>query len=453
MPISSPGLGSGLDVTSIVSQLMEVERQPLVRLDGQEALVQAEISAYGNLKGGLSSMQSSLTKLQDALTFQSTSAASSDSAVLDVSSDTDAVTSSYSVTVNRLAQQHKLGSSEFASTASFGGSAGDVLTLIVGAKSFTLDLSSAKTLSEIQEAINVDGNQTGLTAGLITGDSGNQTLVLTSGDTGYDKRVQLSFGGMLDANTFNFSMLNRDADNQLLATENELDASLSIDGVAITRGSNKITDAVEGLTFTLNQVGQASASVTRDSDTAVSAVEEFIATHNALKEQISSLSGAGLSGGILRSIDSLMRGALNSALSGLGEYSYISELGVTSDSETGKLQLDSELFVAALEENPNSVIGFFSNEDNGFSYRLDAQLEGFLQSGGTLDSIIASANSRVDGIERSREALQRRMATVEQRYLRQFGALDTLLASLSTTSEYLTTQLDAISKISLRNDN
>ena len=225
MPISSPGLGSGLDVTSIVSQLMEVERQPLVRLDGQEALVQAEISAYGNLKGGLSSMQSSLTKLQDALTFQSTTAASSDSAVLDVSSDTDAVTSSYSVTVNRLAQQHKLGSSEFASTASFGGSAGDVLTLIVGAKSFTLDLSSAKTLSEIQEAINVDGNQTGLTAGLITGDSGNQTLVLTSGDTGYDKRVQLSFGGMLDANTFNFSMLNRDADNQLLATENELDAS------------------------------------------------------------------------------------------------------------------------------------------------------------------------------------------------------------------------------------
>jgi len=156
---------------------------------------------------------------------------------------------------------------------------------------------------------------------------------------------------------------------------------------------------------------------------------------------------------MLRSIESLMRGVLNNGLSGLGEYSYISELGVTSDSETGRLQLDSEQLVAALEENPDSVIGFFSDEDNGFSYRLDGQLEGFLQSGGTMDSIIDSANGRVSSIEHSREVIERRLESVEQRFLRQFGALDTLMASLTTTSEYLSTQLDAISNISLRDNN
>ncbi|MCP5407727.1 MAG: flagellar filament capping protein FliD [Chromatiaceae bacterium] len=453
MPISSPGLGSGLDVTSIVSRLMEVERQPLLRLNQQEARVQGAISAYGALKGGLASVQSSLAKLKDAVTFQATSAKSSDSAVLGVSSGSDAVTSSYNVTVNRLAQQHKLGSAEFAATATFGGSTGDALTLTVGTESFTLDLSSAKTLSQIQAAINVDSNETGITAGLITGDSGNQTLVMTSGETGYDNRVQLTFAGALDSNTFNFSLLNRDSDNQLLATENELDAALTVDGVAVTRSSNSISDVVDGLSFTLKEAGQADVEISRDTSIAVNAVKGFTTAYNQLKDQIAASGGLGVSGGVLRNIESLMRGVLNNGLSGLGEYAYISQLGVTTDSETGKLQLDSAQLISALEENPDSVVGFFSNEDNGFSSRLDALLDGFLQSGGTFDSAINSAKSRVSSIERNRDSMTQRMDAIEQRYLKQFGALDTLMASMTTTSEYLTTQLDAISNISLRNNN
>ena len=453
MPISSPGLGSGLDVTSIVSQLMEVERLPLQRLGQREAVVKAEISAYGTLKGGLSSLQDSLAKLKDALTFQATVSTSSDSEVLDVSSDTDAVASSYSVTVNRSAQQHKLGSAEFSASASFGGTAGDSLTITVGTNSFNLDLTTAKTLSDIQQAINVESNETGVTAGLITGNSGNKTLVLTSGETGYDNRVQLSFGGTLDSSTFNFSMLNRDAEQQLLATENELDASLTVDGVAVTRGSNDISDVVEGLTFSLKKAGTASVSIGNDTSVARVAVEEFIAGYNGIKTQISALGNSGLNGSLLRNIESQLRGVLNDGLSGLGDFSYISELGITTESETGNLQLDSEMFISALEESPGSVLGFFSDEDSGFASKMDSMLEGFLGSGGTIDSTINGANYRLDGIERSSDSMERRMESIEQRYLQQFGALDALIASMSTTSEYLATQLDAISRISLRNDN
>ncbi len=453
MAISSPGLGSGLDVTSIVSQLMEVEQLPLQRLNQQEAVVQAEISAYGLLKGGLSSLQDTLAKLKDALTFQATNATSSDTDVLTVSSDTDAVASSYSVTVNRLAQQHKLGSSEFTSSTTFGGTAGDSVTITVGTDAFFLDLSTAKTLSEIQQAINIDTNETGVTAGLITGDSGNQTLVLTSGESGYEDRVQLSFGGTVDANTFNFSMLNRDANDQLFATENELDASLTVDGVSVTRGSNSISDVVEGVTLNLKEAGTASVSISSDGDVARSAVEVFIAEYNALKGHISTLGDSGLNGSLMRNVESQLRGALNNGLSGLGDYSYISELGVTTNSDTGLLQLDSEMFDAALEENPDSVLAFFSDESSGFAYNMDDLMEGFLQSGGTIDSIVDNANTRVRSIDNNREVMTRRLETIEQRYLNQFGALDTLMASLSTTSEYLTTQLDAISNISLRNNN
>jgi len=447
MAISSPGVGSGLDVTGIVSQLMAVERQPLLRLDQKEARLQAEISAYGSLKSALAELQDSLGTLKEAATFQATKSSSSDTDLLTVSSDTDAVTSSYSVTVNRLAQQHKLGTAEFASSATFGGAEGDELIFTVGTNSFNLDLTTAMTLSEIQQALNEESNETAVTAGLITGDSGNQTLVLTSGEYGYDNRVQFSFGGTIDIATFNFSMLNRDADDQLLVSENDLDASLTVDGVSVTRSSNSINDVVEGLTFDLQSTGQASVSIERDSSVAKGAVESFVEAYNSLKEQLSKLRASGASGSVLRGVESQLRRVLNNGLSGLGDYSYISELGVTTNSDTGTLELNSDRLITVLDEKRDSVLSFFSDEDAGFTVNMDNMLEGFLQSGGTIDSIIKGATNRVDSIERSRDSMERRMEAIEQRYLNQFGALDTLMASMTTTSDYLASQLDMLSNM------
>ena len=447
MAITSAGIGSGIDVAGIVSQLMAIEQQPLLRLDQKEAKIQAEISGYGSLKGALSTLQSAMDKLGNSETYLTTKASSSNSDVLGVSSTIDAAASSYSITVNRLAQTHKLGSAEVASDAKFGGASGDELTLTVGSNSFTLDLSTEMSLSEIQAAINVETNETGITAGLITGDSGNQTLVMTSGSTGYEDRIQLTFGGSIDAGTFNFNMLNRDADEQLLDSEDKLDTSLTIDGVTVTRGKNSISDVVEGLTFELKGLGQANVLVDQDASIASQAVQGFITAYNKVKDQLSSLSASGVNASVLRGIESQLRGSLNNGLSGLGEYSYISQLGVTTNADTGKLQLDSEKLMTALEDNPDSVINFFSNENKGFAVNMDSMLEGFLKADGTIDSILDGSKSRVDAIERSRETMERRLESVEQRYLKQFGALDTLMASMTTTSNYLTSQLDMLSNM------
>lgn len=452
MEISSPGLGSGLDVNGIVSQLMTVEQQPLTRLNQKEAQFQAQISTYGALKGGLSSFQTALKRLMDAATFQATTATSSDADILEVSSDTDAVTSTYSVTVNRLAQQHKLGSAEFLSTATFGGSAGDQLILTGGSNSFTLDLSTAMTLSEIQTAINVDTNETGVTAGLVSGDSGNQTLVLNSASTGYDDRVQVSFGGTLGTGTFNFSMLNRGANDVLLATENELDASLTVDGIAVTRGSNSIKDVISGLTLDLKSTGQASTTISGDTSVASSAANDFIKAYNGLKDQLSASAASGANGSVLRNIETQLRSVLNTGLTGLGDYAYVSELGVTTNSDTGKLEFDGEILISALEDNSASVISFFTDENNGLMAKFDGFVEGYVQSGGTLDSIVSGTNTRIDNIARSRESLEKRLESVEAGLFRQFGALDTLMARMSTTSDFLGRQLDALASITNRNN-
>ena len=447
MAISSPGVGSGLDVNGIVSQLMAVERQPLLRLDQKEAQAQAQISAYGSLKSALAELQDSLSTLKEITTFQATKATASESEILSVSSTTSAVTSSYNVTVNRLAQQHKLGSSEFASDATFGGVAGDELTVTASGKSFTLDLSTAMTLSEIQQAINVESNETGVAAGLITGDGGNQTLVLTSGETGYDNRIEIAFGGTIDAATFNFAMLNHDEEGVVLASENELDASMTVDGVAVTRGSNNIDDVVEGVEFGLQGLGQSSVSIGRDSSVAESAVQAFIEAYNGVKEQLANARTNGISNSLFRGVEAQLRGVLNNSLGSLGEYAYLSEFGITSSAGSGELELESEKLISALEENRESVIAFFSDEDSGFAVGMENMLEGYLKSGGTLDSVVRGANDKVDSIERSRDSMERRLEMIEQRYLDQFGALDTLMANMTTTSEYLASQLDMLSNM------
>ncbi len=446
--LSAPGLGSGLDVNGIVAQLMAVERAPLQKLDQQEAGYQARISGYGGLKSALSNFQSALDKLADSDLFEATRGTSSNDEVVGVSTQAGLVPASYDVTVTRLAQAHKLGSGAFADTATFGGQAGDQLVLTSGSKSFTLDLSSAKTLEEIQAAINDDANETGITAGLITGDNGQQTLVLSAGDTGYANRVQVSFGGTLDAATFGFTTLNRDADGNPITDDQQLDAALTVDGVALTRGTNRIDDVVAGVTLDLKATGSARVSVEKDPGAVVNAVQGMVDAYNELAGKLEELSGGLLkNSSLVRNVEARLRGVFNQAMGGGARYGYLAELGVTTDRDTGRLNFDSAAFREALEAHPDDVSAFFSSESRGLVMRMDRVIEGFTKSGGIIDGVMEGTRRSIKQVADQREALNRRLDQMERRLRDQFGALDQLVARMNNTSNYLAGQLQGLSKM------
>ncbi len=443
--ISAPGLGSGLDVNGIVSQLMAVESQPLNKLDRKEAAYQAQISGFGTLKSALADFQDALDALKRADTFRATSGRSSDTEVVTLTTEEGVVPSTYDVQVTRLAQRHKYGSQSFASTQTFGGNAGDSLTITSGTASFTVDLSTAKTLEEIQAAINVDANDTGITAGVITGNGGDQVLVLTSGKSGYDARVQVHFGGTLDAATFGFTTLNRDAAGNPLASDTELDAALVVDGVSVTRSGNRIDDVIAGVTLELTGTGSATLTVDKDPGVAQKAVSGFVEAYNELKSTLGELYGSALQGhSLVRSVETRLRGVLNRPLEGIGVYGYMAELGVTTNKDTGKLEFDADRLTTALEENPDSVTAFFSDADKGFARRVDELVESFIGTGGVIDDVVRGVNSSIERVNDQRAALLRRLEMVEKRYREQFTALDTLMAQMTTTSDYLGRQLDAL---------
>jgi flagellar hook-associated protein 2 len=328
----------------------------------------------------------------------------------------------------------------------------------VDGTSFAVDLSTAKTLSDIQAAINVDSNATGVTAGIITGDSGNQTLVLTAKDTGYDNRVQLSYGGAINAATFNLATLNTDSNNVLISSDTELDASLTVDGVPVTRSGNTISDTISGLTLTLKTTGTATVTIDNNTSSVTAAVTAFVKAFNDVQNALSDLAGGALKGNsLINNIQSQLRNVFNNKAAVSGSYSYAAELGIASVYEIGGTNIgtiasDSDTLTAALEDNLDDVISFFTDETNGFAARMDTMLEGYIASGGVLDGVVSNANNRIDSIGQSRDALNRRLVSIEARMRSQYTALDALVAQLTTTSNYLTGQLANLPKL-FRNNN
>lgn len=133
MGISSPGIGSGLDVSGLVSKLMAIEAQPLQTLDSKEANLQGKISALGSLTGALSALQSSLTSLSNQSTFQSVSAVPTDSTVLAAAATNKSVAGIYNINVKQLAQSQSLATAGVASnTATIGSGTSTTLSFRLG---------------------------------------------------------------------------------------------------------------------------------------------------------------------------------------------------------------------------------------------------------------------------------------------------------------------------------
>lgn len=439
MAITAAGVGSGLDIETIVSQLMTLERQPLQVLQSRESDTRAQISAYGSLKSAISSFQDAMKDLSTLDAFRIFQSNSSDATVMTASASSAAANGIYNLNVTRLAQNHKMGSDAFADTATFGGAAGDSLTLTGGDGSTTIDLSTATTLSGLRDAINSATDNPGVTATILNVGDGNQRLILTADESGYDNRVQLSFGGAISDTSFNFATTNQDSEGATLVDLAELDASYSIDGFALTSSSNNISSVIDGLDIELKGEGSAVLNVTRDTAAIEQSAKNFVNAYNNVFSTISALREDELSGdSTLLSVQRLMRSVLNTQPTGLtGSYDALSQLGIKTDRDTGQLTLNSSEFSAALDADFAGVAQLFANDDQGYAFRFESLADSMLEQDGIIDNRVDGLNVRVRGLESDQAELERRLDLKEIALRRQYSALDQLVGSLQSTSAFL----------------
>jgi len=462
MAISSLGVGSGLDLNSLVDGLLSAERTPVEdRLGKKELKYQSELSAFGALSSAVSELQTSLNPLKDLT--EGRTGTSSDSSVVSVSVDETSSIGSYSVTVNQLAQADSLATSAFADPTAFIGEG--TLIFSFGTKGYdgsdnynaftanpdktsttiTID-STNNTLEGIRDAIN--DADFGVNAVIVNDGTGSR-LLLTSEDTGAENAIDIeasTVSGDLSPFVYHFDGVT--ATENMQQTVKSQDAQITVNGLDITSTSNTFSDSLPGVTLNIQETSTTpvSINVALDKASVTNAFNTFITAYNKLIEGLDALSkynpdtgqGSVLTGdSLVRGIKSSLRNQVITEFgdSGAAIQTFV-DLGIKTGAD-GKLSIDSEIFDAAVSSNFDGVIAFANSAGDA----LDSLTESYLGTDGTIKARQNSLQQGIDKIGDDRVALENRLSLLEASLVKKYSALDTLLSGMQSTSNFISSQL------------
>ena len=482
--ISSAGIGSGLDVNTIVTQLMAVERQPLNALASKTRTLDSKISAFGSIKSQLSTLGDTVAKLSLARTWDAKSAISSNGSAVGVSvSDGSlAAATSFGVTVSQLARGQSIASAAVEAGAGFesgnlliqlgtwsgGGSGGASPAFSPGAGSpVAVPIGSGDTLAVIAAKINAADGGIGAT---VLRDPGGDRLLLNSKSTGQAAgfRIQAmddpAGSGVGDLGTtglslsaFAFDPANSAGGMAANPVQYALDTNATINGIAVTSPTRVLDDTVPGLALNVSQITADPVQITIGSDTAAmrGAIDTFVNAYNAMngllnattRYDASSKTGALLQGDSTAVGLQLALRRMVGALSGGGTLQRLSDLGVSITKDGGNLAVDPTRLDAALK-SPQAVKQFLSagvdparDSATGFATRFAAFTRAAAASDGSLTGKTAALQSQKTGLGRDQTRLTDRLTLVEQRLRKQYTSLDTTVSSLTALNNYIGQQI------------
>jgi len=460
MTISAAGIGSGLDINGLVSQLMTAESKPLDLLKTQEKQFNTKLSAYGTLKSAISTFQTAMRDLTGSKGLSAQTVTSSNAGVLSATANGTAAAGVFTIEVTQLAQRQKLTSAGVAdATASLGSGS---LNIKVGANAEVVVTPTDYSLQGIRDAINE--SDAGVTATIVNdGTANGNHLVITSKDSGAANTVKITATDaslsqfdydpaapvLYDANTPPAGM------SQLQAAQ---DANLTVDGIPITKPSNTITDAIQGVSLNLTQVSggtPVTITVGQDTETVKTSIGNFVKAFNDLKQTIGNLTAydptTNIGGPLVgdsgaNSVLNQIRSTLTQSISGAGSLSMLSDIGVSFQKD-GTLALDNSKLQKAIDGNFQDVAKLFTST-NGFATQLNSLTGDMLATDGLITSRTDGLNNSIQNIKKREDSMQARLDSIEERYRTQFIALDQTISSMQSTSAYLTQQLSALTNLS-----
>ena len=474
MAISAPGIGSGLDIKGIVSQLVALEQKPLQQLQTRASSLQTKLSAFGQLKSQLANLQDQVTKLGNTANWGTLSLTSSNSAAASGTLQAGATATRFALEVSQLARSQSAASGPVAAgtqpgsgtlSISLGNWASvdhdadpatpDVMQFTQGdATAVDVDIAEGDSLSAIAGKINAAN--AGVTATVIT-DASGERLAIRSVETGEAQAFRVQVGNLGVGSTLN--TLAYDPENTatgMARTQSAQNTQATINGVNVTSTDNRFNGVVAGVALTVSQVtsGPVDINVAQDKNTVRTninnLVESYNALNNALKEMTKydpatktagSLQGDGTAVGL--------QATLRRMISGLGpagsEFKRLSDVGLEFQQD-GTLKADPGKLNKALDKLDDLKTFFTApgaDGANGLAVRMRNFTQGMLDSNGTLTTKNQNLKSALDRNTKDQEKLNERVERVEARLLAQYSRLDTNLANLNALSGYVAQQVTA----------
>lgn len=435
--LSIPGVGSGFPVQQFVDATVDAERVPKENaIKRQQSKVDVQISAYGSIQKELDAFQKSLKGLTDKEAFQQRSVSLSNEGFLTSKADKNAVAGSYDISVQQLARADKVASGYLAPETDIKDNlGGGTLTLGMGNESFTVNVDAENSsLADIAKAINQSDDNKGVKATVVTDDNGSR-LVLFGDKTGVANKVTVDagsggFGGVFDGALENI--------------QPATDAIIKVDGATVTRGSNEIKDVIAGVTLNLDKVSttedpMTTLTIANDKKSVTENLKSFVESYNKIVETTKKLSSydaenkkAGPLNGdsLLRTISTQLRDALGSQVDGASSsLKSLSDLGITTKKD-GTLEIDNKILDNHIANNFDGIGRLFDGE-SGLASKLDTMLKGFTGRGGALTTKKESLDLQAGKFAQQRLDLEERMAKFETRVMKQFNAMDAMVANMN----------------------
>jgi len=449
--ISSPGVGSGLDVKTIVSQLMLTEQKPMTDINTKESSINSQISAYGQLSSLLSTLKTAASALNTPSSVSVFNATFSDTTFGSATANSTADAGNYDIQVTNLAKANTLASKGFALSSTTVGDG--TLSITSGSNNFSVTVDSSNyTVAGIRDAINKATGNTSVTASIINDTAGSH-LVLTGKNTGSANGITVAAteGATAGLKDLAYPKVGAQGLTQGNAAQ---DATLTLNGIPIVSASNTMTDAISGVTFSLTKANSsATLTVTRNSAATAKLATDFAAAYSQLSSTVKTLTaynqtakkGSVLTGdGTTSMVMSQIRGAMNTVPAGLtGTYTTLAQVGISIQAD-GSMSVDSTKLQSAMDSNfsaVQTVLGAYGKVISDLGTSLT-------DTKGVVTSRVSGLNSRIKSLEDQKIIVQARLDRIQARYLAQFTNLDTVIGQLTATSSFLTQQLTQLPKIS-----
>ena len=442
--ISSIGVGSGLDLSTLLDGLRTSEESVLSTITQRKSTENARLSAYGQLSSAIEKLQTAAKAFEGDTTFgQYTASQTGDS--FSASASSTAVAGSYRIKVESLASTQTLIANGVADKAATNGTGGVVKFTLENGEVKTLDLSGKSTsLQDIAKAINAD-KELGLSASIMNDGSGTPyRLMISTTATG----MQASISDItVDDNAELGTLLNKTGMTEQAAS----DAVVKVNGIEVIQATNKLDDVIQGVTLNLSKedATEQTLTISRNDDKSKAAINEFITAYNNVQKFIKSSTAytEGAGGSVLngdntaRTAQTRLSGIMNFQSSNGGAFKTLSDLGIRTQAD-GTIKLDEAKFDKALAENRDDIAKLFQDKTNGIATYTQNVTTGLISSTtGIVTSASNGTKSRIKELDSQYERKQAQIEATMERYRAQFTALDSLVAQMNSTSAYLTQQL------------
>lgn len=473
MAISSVGIGSGLDVESIVTQMVALEKQPIKTLEAKAEVISSKISTYGEIKSLTDDLNAAARDLTLDRTWNTVKINSSNSSAVNASMTGSAAAGSYNISVQSLAQaQTSVSTTKFDANDKFasgklvfklgteaalapdsGLTQDEIDELQETLRSFTVNVGNNDSLISVVGKINDHPELSKLVAAsVITDSSGKQQLMVRGRDTGGSNAFTVSIedDAAVTGEQKSLTALAMTLGDLDTAGQHAKDARVKLNGVELVSSNNTFADTIPGLSISVSAVGDSLLTLTQDKDAVKDSIQKFVDAYNALNDLLGSSTKydqeSGVSGvlqgdsstvSLQNSLRMMTQAVVGNAA---GAFNRLSSAGIQM-LQGGKLSVDSTKMATALNDMDALKSMFAAKEAGmelgGVAVRFKSFTDQLLAYEGTLNSKTDSLDEQLKRNKSEVKKVETRAETVEARLRKQYSALDVKMASLGSLSSYV----------------